>query len=248
MSKFFRFVFCLFYTCHLFANDTGFASQIELAQDKYDQGDFKSSVLTYEALLEKNLVSGEVLFNLGNSYFRMGEKGKAIAAYLAAKRYLPRDPDIKHNLKYVHSESKDKLTWEPKENIFSILTFWIHNVTSLEIKRVCLLLWCLALLFLILERFFKFLSPFKSLGTVLLLCSVVCFALFQTSVLSENRWGAVSDNLVKIRSGPGENNTVLFELNEGAPFMVRDDQKGWYRIELSDTKKGWIKKEKTAVF
>ena len=56
--------------------------------------------------------------------------------------------------------------------------------------------------------------------------------------------GVVIGKEVSIYSATGKDSIVLFTLHEGAEFAIRDQVNGdWARIELSDGKKGWIKKD-----
>ena len=53
-------------------------------------------------------------------------------------------------------------------------------------------------------------------------------------------WGAVTAERVPVYSGPSEDNTKLFMLHEGAPFVVEQETNDYLQIRLSDGKKGWI--------
>ena len=47
---------------------------------------------------ESGLESGELHYNLGNAWFRLGELGPAILHYERARRSMPRDDDLAANL------------------------------------------------------------------------------------------------------------------------------------------------------
>jgi hypothetical protein len=54
-------------------------------------------------------------------------------------------------------------------------------------------------------------------------------------------WGAVRGASAKVYAGPTTKQSVLFELREGAPFVVTQPARdGFLAIELSDGKRGWI--------
>lgn len=248
MFKFVSFCFFLFLSFSLKGDSLSVSVQLKEAEGLYDQGNYKKAIELYENLVSKGKVSGELLFNLGNAYFRNEEQGKAIAAFLGAKKRLPRDPDILHNLKYAHSHSKDKLSWEVEGGSFSILTKWTKNFTSDEVASVLLWILFFSLLFLILTHFVSSFQSFR--GGLRVFFGFFLFAyvsvLFSSS--SQGVWGAVIAEEAKVQSGPDESNTVLFELHEGAPVLVRDSQKSWYKISLSDGKKGWIQSERVLFF
>ena len=83
---------------------------------------------------------------------------------------------------------------------------------------------------------------------VLLVIPLFTFASFLTSLSINDRWGAVTEKTAKVYSGPNEKNTVLFEIHEGAPFILNLPSGGWYKIELSDGKKGWMSAVDVKVF
>ena len=61
--------------------------------------------LEYEAIIREGAENGVIYFNIANSYFKSGELGKAILNYERAKRFIPRDSDLKFNENYALSEA-----------------------------------------------------------------------------------------------------------------------------------------------
>ena len=56
------------------------------ANTLYTQGQYAKAIEAYEAVLQSGLVSGNLYFNLGNSYFKAGQVGRAILNYERARR------------------------------------------------------------------------------------------------------------------------------------------------------------------
>ena len=214
----------------------------------YDQGDYKTSIKIYEQWISEGLINGHTLYNLGNAYYRSGEKGKAMAALLGARSLLPRDPDVKANLEYVHKDLSDKLDYNEESSITQILTFWVSGTTPMEILQVFTLLWGVGMLSLILCLVFKKLYVLRSFSYTSLALSLIFLLAFGVSVKTQAKWGAVQSRIASVRSGPSSSNILVFELHEGAPFMVKDIQNGWYKIQLSDHKSGWIAKTEALVY
>ncbi len=69
----------------------------------YDRGDYEEAIRGFEALASSG-VSASLLYNLGNSYARAGQSGRAILNYERALRLAPGDPDIRANLELVRKE------------------------------------------------------------------------------------------------------------------------------------------------
>jgi SH3-like domain-containing protein len=62
-------------------------------------------------------------------------------------------------------------------------------------------------------------------------------------ILLTESFGVVVSDSTKIYSGIGKDNVVLFILHEGAEFEINQSHEGWISIELTDGKKGWIRKK-----
>ena len=250
MYKFYSFLvsFILLFSSLCFSQEHSLRDSLTQAEKFYDSGKYKEAVNLYEKIVEKKQASGAVFYNLGNSYYRMGNKGKAIAAYFAAKQTLPRDPDIKHNLNFVHESIKDKINLDDSGNFSAILGFWSEFITAKELKVFCLFASCLVLLILIISHFVSLPFAFSYIRNTLLVFSMISLFFWQSSLSLKKDWGAVSVEESKVLSGPGDYNTVLFKLHEGAPVVLEEKKKEWYKISLPGSKKGWIKSEEISYF
>lgn len=223
----------------LFSSTLFAKASLSDAVTAYDKGDYKQASEIYETLIREGARNGSVYYNLGNSYFRLGEKGKAIAAYLAARRLMPRDPDIKANLKFVHDQMADKLSMR-SSSIYRELSFWVDMFTPRELLYFSSFLAAIALTFLFLSLVvgkFAFLRMWSVLFSVL---AFLAFFVFAISLFYDETWGAVTVPLAEVRSGPGQQNTVVFQLHEGAPFVLDEMEGEWFRVHLSDNKIGWL--------
>ena len=72
-------------------------TRFQAAAAAYDAGEYGAAVSGFEALLHDGHVAPELLFNLGNAYYRIGRPGHAALAYRRAWHLAPRDPDIRAN-------------------------------------------------------------------------------------------------------------------------------------------------------
>lgn len=79
----------------------------------YQQGRFAEARSAYEQILKSGFVSGEVLFNLGNAYYKTGDIAKAILYYERARRLMPGDDDLLHNLQLANLQIADRLEPTP---------------------------------------------------------------------------------------------------------------------------------------
>ena len=71
---------------------------LEQANQRFAAGEYADAATAYKQLLTSEGPRASVLYNLGNSYQRLGQYGPAILAYERARLLTPRDPDLLANL------------------------------------------------------------------------------------------------------------------------------------------------------
>ena len=70
----------------------------------YAQGRYQQATEAYRKVVSAGFESGALHYNLGNAYYRLGERGEAVQHYEKAKRFRPGDARIEHNLDMVRSQ------------------------------------------------------------------------------------------------------------------------------------------------
>ena len=92
-------IFSLSETIALHANSIKFQNANEL----FDSKNYTEAIQNYNDL-STNGVSVNLLFNLGNSYYKAGEVGKALSSYQKALKLAPRNPDLIKNFNFVQKQ------------------------------------------------------------------------------------------------------------------------------------------------
>lgn len=86
-----------------------YASQpMELADSAYSAGKYDEAAALYLKIAADNGTSAPLLYNLGNTYYRMGKPGMAILYYERALRIDPTMNDAHTNLNFVNSRITDR--------------------------------------------------------------------------------------------------------------------------------------------
>lgn len=214
------------------------------ADSSYIKGEYQKAIEIYEALVEEG-VSAEIYYNLGNSYYKSDNIGKAILNYERALLLEPGNKDIQANLAIARSKTVDKV--EPLPELFFISwTKSIMNQASADgwakwaITFFLLFLIC-AFLYVFSKRILLKKICF-SLGIVFLLFTLAShsFARHQKKVLLNRDTAVVLTPSVTIRSTPSESGTALFILHEGRKVTIKDSVGEWKEIMIEDGKVGWI--------
>src|SRR3989338_2974023 len=220
-------------------------TQFTEANAKYQTGDFKGAAGIYEKLIKEGENSAAVYYNLANSYFRDGQKARALIAYERALSIVPRDPDIRWNIAVLKSALPDRL--EPKNgNVFAL---WIREFvgpfTINEISSVLTGILALWILWAFLNLFFPVLKIWFGgiqAVTFALLITAAALFFFKWQEVRHPRV-VVLDKEVSVRYGPSERETKAFTLHEGAQGAVMDETSDWVNVMLADKNSGWLPKK-----
>ena len=95
----------------------------------YKSGRYQEAVTAFKNLTDQGLTNPELFYNLGNAYLKNKDLGRAVLWYERAARLKGNDPDLKFNLAYARSLTKDvDSTRGPSLN--KIFFFWKYNGCS----------------------------------------------------------------------------------------------------------------------
>jgi tetratricopeptide (TPR) repeat protein len=210
----------------------------------YKDGQYTAAAREYEELRESGLVSGNLYFNLGNAYFKAGEKGKAILNYERARRLIPGDPDLSANLAYAQSltnaEACSPALWEV------VLFPLSHRVATHRLVGATSALYTLLLLVLAGYR----LWPARPRCLVYAAIGLAVLVLIGSTSLAQqlftDDWQpqavVISSGDAPTRFEPAENGTVHFVLKEGSLVRVVETRDNWIEVARCDGRRGWIEK------
>lgn len=217
-----------------------------MADSAYIRSDFASAVATYKHILQEQGESADLYYNLGNSYYKMGQIAKAILNYERALLLNPGDTDIRFNLELARSKAVDKVT--PTSQVFFVL--WMNDLTHIQSEKAWanwgIVFFLLTLLMLSLYIFGKRIA-FKKMGffaaIVFLLLTVFAniLASRQKEELLNRDQAIVIAPSVTVKSTPNESGTDLFIVHEGRKVQIKDNtMKEWKEIKLEDGHVGWV--------
>ena len=216
------------------------ADKVNQANNFYQNSQYQKAADIYESLLSSKIENGHLHYNLGNTYIRMGKKGKAISAYLKAKSLLPRDEDLRANLNYAIYETVDKLDWENSDNSHHLF-FWVDAFTLEEhlmtLLIVNLAFWLTMGIWVYQRNRVMDVARKFLLGTLLL---TLVTTGFRWQLETHDNYGVVLQKKIQIRSEANEDRVVLFELHEGAIVKIDAEKNQWYKVTLPNGETGWV--------
>jgi tetratricopeptide (TPR) repeat protein len=224
-----------------FANDL-----LKKAEKAYDNKNYTEAIRDYEKLISDGYKSYQLYFNLGNSYYRNNELGKAVYNYELARKMAPNDEDVRINLGIAASKTIDKI--DSKENFFisAVKTNVLSSFSTVTWAWISIVSLCLAALL-----FFIFVSSSViTLKRVAFLFGCLFFLNFVFSYFIgysalqakyENKFAIVLAREVRIMNEPTPVAKTKFNLHEGTKIRVVENNGDWVLIKLDNGNEGWVK-------
>ena len=253
----------LFLINHLSAFSQAIAN-VAAADSAYNEKDFVAAVDIYNGVIEENGSSANLLYNLGNAYYQLGDYGNAMVAYMRAYKLDPSIKELNSNIRFLESKIEDANKAELKERRSSVTldepTFFQNVYTAIAIDTSsnvwAVLGACLFVAFIIcaaiyifsrnvLARKIGFFGGFSLLG-LCIICVVGSFIGAHAFYSQES--GVLIPFKTELQTQPGEesgksNNLVLTKGTKVRIISEETDADGrinWYKIRLNSDFIGWV--------
>lgn len=207
--------------------------------EAYASGRFEEAADAFEQLVGQNVVDPAVFYNLGNSYYRSGRIGPAIANYERALDLDPSFIEARENLTRCVNDTKHRLSAPAPPDWERGLLFWHDNVSPRVAFITASVAWVIMWTLLAVRR----IRPFRFLRRAAVVSGLVA-ALFGVSMWAKTHpqsLAVASAESVPVRFGTSEKEVVYFELNEGDRVLIDSRVDGWARVVTSEARRGWTR-------
>jgi tetratricopeptide (TPR) repeat protein len=207
----------------------------------YTEGKYQEAINFYRQIIDHGFESGELYFNLANSYYKMDEIGKAILYYEKTTQYLEGDEALNQNLDIARLKVIDKI--EPIPELF--LNIWWNKIIHLFSLKIfawlCLGLFIISLLIIILYIIFNkyFLRRVIWILSFLFIIVLILFISRIFEYETEKNAVILADK-VSVVGEPTITATEVFILHEGTKVKVNRIIGEWAEISIADGKTGWL--------
>ncbi|MFW8601172.1 hypothetical protein ACOHYD_06780 [Desulfobacterota bacterium M19] len=202
---------------------------------------YNKALRRYERLRRSGIHNGKLYYNIGNTWFRLHDTGRAILNYRRAQRYIAGDENLAQNLAFVKSLQPDKIVPRQRSEILKTLFFWHYdlpvNIRWWLFAASWLLLWGVLLVHL--RR--------RSRVGAGVLWPLVPALLLGGSLLVSYRYppapaGVLTAKEVMARKGDGLIYKPSFTtpLHAGLEFRLLERRGGWWHIRLINGRECWI--------
>lgn len=216
------------------------------ANHYYQKQDYIKAVEEYLKILDRGLENGNLYYNIGNGFLKLGKVGHAILCYEKARRFMPHDSDLKANIEFARSLVDDGTQDGGHPNI--AIRFLLHIYEDFSLSSIAAMTLASYLALLLLIAVF-IINPiigrrFAFVAWLLGIYVVVTAAVFGMRYYGEVvvRHGVVVQKAVEAKYEPIDNSTTYYTLKEGNVVRVLKTKDDWRQIRRSDGKIGWIKR------
>jgi len=224
----------------------------EEAQRTFDQAqsaaDFLRAAGLYQAILDRGVISGVVLYNQGNAYMQAGQRGRAIAAYRQAQRYRPRDPYLEANLRYALGTEKPAGRRRPVVEYVLFWQDWLSYTEKFYLAgAVAVVTFGLAVTALYWHR--RLFTRLAVVGLALTLLSAFS-AGYDWHRYDQIVHGVVVEDGIIARKGNAASYEPAFTapLAEGTEFRLVERRGDWLLIRMPAGEEGWVPKEAAVTY
>ncbi|MDD2960927.1 MAG: tetratricopeptide repeat protein [Muribaculaceae bacterium] len=241
---------------YLISNAQSLSSKAEAA---YTADNYIEAQRLYLEAEKKEGISSELFFNIGNTYYRLGNKGKAILYYERALNIDPSNEEARTNLEFVNSKIVDKTDVDEAniiiksfQDIRNIMTS--NNWAIIAIILFILLLSAIALYVFATSVLARKVGFFGGFALAILVIITNYYAFSSRNKVENRHYAIITTQSVTLSTSPRipkDKSEEAFILNEGTKIYILDsvDNKTngkierWYDIKADDTHRAWIKKD-----
>ncbi len=214
---------------------------------RYQNGDFTSALVSYARILDDGLESGDLYYNIGNTYFKLGELGPAILYYERARRLMPGDDDLLANLALARSLTADEITPLPGFWLFRAIGWWVGLLGRPALVWLVGVAYVIAIaaLILVILRPATVLAAWARRLAIAGATVTVVFGL--NLAARELGIGAAEEAVImaeetEVQSAPSDDSALqIFAVHEGTKVRIDRRSDEWIEIVLEDGKVGWIR-------
>lgn len=231
------------------------AGPIAEADSAYTAGDFARARELYLDAAKTDGTSAELLYNIGNTYFRLGQPGRAILYYERALRLNPAMDEARANLEFVNSRITDR----PGERgtflsnaLDSAANAMASNAWGWIAVGAFLLAVAGAVLYFFTTGVTLRKTGFFGSGAMILLSAIALFFAFRAAALAE------ADNVAIVTAGstilstaphtPAQRSEEAMLLHEGTRVEILDSvatpadtaARMWLDVRVDNEHRAWL--------
>ena len=207
------------------------------ANQAYSEGRFQEAADGYQSVIASGRWNANLFYNLGNTWFRLGDFGQAILNYERARALDPNHPEASANLRLARDEARAlELRKDSLERYLVMATPTQYAIAASAAFWVMLFV----LTRLVLYRR-RSAGQLTLVGVALLVCALSIFALYTLENGTHGRALAiVTGKDIEARLATADSASSILTLPAGSEIRVLSERGEWVYAALPNEQRGWI--------
>ncbi|MCK4836523.1 MAG: SH3 domain-containing protein, partial [Candidatus Aminicenantes bacterium] len=166
-----------------------------------------------------------------------------------ARKFKPLHSSIEKNIKIVNKKFKNKIP-EQKVDFVSKILLKIESLISINLISWFLIIFILVLnisIFMVIKMGKKKVILYLLFFSLLLSVFASATHLYRNQKQSNHNLAVIIEPNSHLRSGPGDDNTVLFTVYPGLEVKIMEKSREWVQISAFSEIAGWIERDSLTV-
>jgi len=209
----------------------------------YNEANYEQAIQLYDSLLNNNIESAAIYYNIGNAYFKLDNVPKALLYFEKAKKIEPNNADIIYNIELANTRIADKIESVPE---FFLRTLYVDIRNSLNEAQWTTVNIGLLLVFLTFVIMFFTMNNKRqlwlSMAVVFLILTFICGLIGYKSYKEKvnHNTAIVFTPTIDIKSAPDTKSSTIFILHQGTKVELLEKSSKWQKIRIASGSEGWL--------
>lgn len=215
----------------------------ESANRDFAERNFEQAASKYESLIEKGLLSPDLFYNLGTTYFRLEQPGQAMLSLRRAQFLDPTLPEAKQNIEVL----RNRLGFiEFSDGKLDRFIRALPREVGTSLRSVSF--W-LALLSVTAALVAPGVTPYRSgligLGIVLVLFAIALGRMeqYRSTTLAPETFSIIVEENVKALTSPTPGAETVIDLPAGSEVRIIQTSGPWCYVDIPGDLRGWVRAE-----
>jgi tetratricopeptide (TPR) repeat protein len=210
------------------------------ASKHYKNREYAAARDLFTRLQNQGYENFEINYNLGCTYYKLGEIGKARYYFERALFFKPFDKDLDHNLKVLYKQIMSNPLIGEQEIMNKRIIFFVPSLLIVILFSITFLLVSGSVILFFISK--KKRRVFLIIFIISFFFSTVSSLLFymQKTDYSRKRF-YVTVYAANIHLAPDEDEAVLISIPEGTRGRIINESGDFLRVSLPDGTLGWLK-------